>query len=270
MMISTNNANIAILFLLTLLMSPFFNNVLLIKLTLTLFTTILMALIFSSSINLVTLTIYWLITFLWSFMVMRWTSACVYFNQDATIYRLIRWSSLALMSLVLIESIIQPNLRGKEMLIVCPIMMTFWYGAGNYYVYRYKSVLISILLPTLLVIKQNNYPNSIPYLTNNLLCLMAYMAFDKSKCILDLYPQQYPHKCDYSLSNYCRFMQLIVKAFFTSEPDLAKETIDDYFLMQSSLARGSKATFIGLAFLESGNLIIINYHHNFFHHFHRR
>lgn len=75
----------------------------------------------------------------------------------------------------------------------------------------------------------------------NLLIVIATAAFDKSKSILDLYPNLYPVKPTLKTGNFFSYLKQTLRAFLTAECNLPREAVDDLRASISVLERGSKS-----------------------------
>lgn len=205
-----------------------------------------------------------LLTSFWTIILTRWSIPCLYFNQNKATHSLYRWIPIdCFIGLIIVNSVPGgPSLSSLEEMFcwVCPLLIFLWYGAGNYFIMRIRSSLFSVIVPTLYVysvnwiisteenIKISNSsvePMLILGLVNFSIAL-SNLAFDKSKCILDLCPIIYRVDPAITWNNLSFYLRQMVKAFLKSEADLPTNIVDDFKACISVLGRNSLEKFFKL------------------------
>lgn len=205
------------------------------------------------------------ITFLLTFLLMRWKTACYFFNRSKTNYLLTRWSVIFAALLVGAISFTEHSRLLPQPVhafrLFCLTLAFLWYGVGNFFVGRIKTASVCILVSSFFfnhIVRADFSAASSRWLSASvdiLICL-GYMAFDKAKTILDLYPDLYVHRCEFTVKNLLPYMRQIFRAFLTPEFQLSSQVMDDYMEMEQSFGKNSKIFTLATKFFDSGEAVI--------------
>lgn len=223
------------------------------------------------------------LTSLWTIICMRWTIPCLKFNYNKTTYPLIRWLPISLFAVTTVLGACYGSPSSKSFYIgslfwwISPIIMLLWYGGGNYVVQRALPVFLAVSVPSLylcwvdtfslregiwhimedksleiFVVKDLPLEEATFFHIVNFLIVLGLCASDKAKGLMDLYPDRFPARPVFTLSNLSSYVKSMLLAFVTRECDLPKEYVEDLEASSQVLKRGSKSFTAASSAFDSG------------------
>lgn len=170
------------------------------------------------------------------------------FNFDRKSYLAIRWLPLVLLlsAFFKIFSTLDSN-RGTFVfdcasLWLLPVIAILWYSVSNYVVIKWRSVFVSIVVPTLLTLYLCDKAGSIDQLISifshkslsaqklfifltNVTIVLACCAFERAFYMLELYPQQFAVR----FIGYNReYFGQLLRAYWTPDYALSDENVINF------------------------------------------
>lgn len=210
-----------------------------------------------------------LLTSLWAMVCTRWSPACFGFNYDSRSYRLIRWAPIAALAAATVRGYAMA-VPGRDTFYLgcilwwaCPVIAFLWYGTGNYFIKKFASSAVAVVVPTLylcwvdrIALEDNvwhidertslnvflaphlPFEECLFFLVTNVIIVLGGMAFDKAYGMADTYPADFPLRFAAADSSYHK-QQL--RAFATAECDMPAGPVDDIRRCLDVLKTASKS-----------------------------
>ncbi|XP_053214576.1 uncharacterized protein LOC128397835 [Panonychus citri] len=220
---------------------------------------------------------------LWTILCMRWSVPCLHLNFNPISFNLIRYIPCAIFLVITIigASIGIPGTKtfylGSLLWWICPVLCFLWFGAGNYFVSQWKTVAISLIVPSIylcwvdtfslrqgiwhintatsiewFVVPELPLEEALFFTIVNFLIILANCAFDKAKCTIDLYPDLFPTSPSLTFSNFPQYFKQTFFAFAAYEPNLPKQRLEDLIVCFKVLNHSSKSFTAAASTFHSG------------------
>lgn len=202
-------------------------------------------------------------TTLWSILWMRWTLPCNYFTFNRQTYN--RQQLLPICLIVCLFSCLLSNNLITHFNSFLIFMITFlWLGTGSYFIGRLQTNPGLLLFPVIgltgleiskAFISSFSYGKTIEILIETVLISLATLllscGLDKSRCIQDLFPIEFPVYCSLARKNLFSFIRQTFNAFVRKEIDLDQTVFDDFNVCLKILKHHCETLTVSLPFYTS-------------------